>query len=161
MFSAAATSASSKGRSADSGKIPCVGISFGVERIYSILRAKEEENGRFLSGTGTEVDVYVMSVGDSLLEERMMVAKEFWDAQIRAQFMYKVKPKLRAQFDIVDRDHIPFAVILGPDEWKAGKVRIKQQKGKEENTGSDDAQGTLVDKSSMVAFVEERLKRSR
>lgn len=60
-------------------KIPCVGISFGVERIFSILQSKANENG-VENRRGKEVDVYVMSVGDGLLAERMAVCKELWQA---------------------------------------------------------------------------------
>jgi histidyl-tRNA synthetase len=42
----------------------------------------------------TEVDVYVMSFGSGLLEERMAIAKELWDAGVKAEFMWKVKPKV-------------------------------------------------------------------
>jgi histidyl-tRNA synthetase len=43
----------------------------------------------------TEVDVFVMSFGSGLLEERMAVATELWDAGIKAEFTWKVKPKVR------------------------------------------------------------------
>lgn len=75
--------------------------------------------------------------------------------------MYKSKPKPRPQFDIVDRDRIPFAVILGPDEWKEGRVRIKEQKGKEEAAGAEDSKGTLVERGEMIAWVKTRLEGGR
>ena len=36
-----------------------------------------------------EVDVYVMSMGDGLLLERMQVCKLLWDHGINAEFLYK------------------------------------------------------------------------
>ncbi|WP_200862050.1 hypothetical protein, partial [Pseudogulbenkiania ferrooxidans] len=48
-------------------KIPCVGVSIGVERVFSILMAKQQQH----EIKSNETEVYVISVGDSLLKERM------------------------------------------------------------------------------------------
>ena len=37
---------------------------------------------------------------------------------IKAEFQYKVKPRLPNQFKAAEKDHVPFAVILGEDECK-------------------------------------------
>ena len=64
------------------GRIPCVGISFGVDRIFSITKARMTEPVR-----GNEVDVYVMAFGgkgfNGLVKERMDVCKTLWDAGIK------------------------------------------------------------------------------
>lgn len=68
--------------------IPCVGISFGVERIFSILwkkRLAEAKENEQMAVKSKEVDVFVMSVGDGLLVERMQIAKELWDAGLRVR----------------------------------------------------------------------------
>jgi histidyl-tRNA synthetase len=67
--------------------------------------------------------------------------------------MHKVKPKLRAQFEYCDKEQIPFAVIVGPDEWKDGFVKVKEQRGKEESTGD----GEKVPLDKLVAWIKERL----
>ena len=93
--------------------VPCTGISFGVDRILSILRAQRKNE----SQTQTEpVEVYVMAFGskdfDGLLRERMAVTAQLWDSGIRAEFMGKVKPKLPQQFKAaVD---VPIAVMPLP-----------------------------------------------
>ena len=61
-------------------KIPCVGFSIGVERVYSILKHKAsmaEKKPRHI-----DTDVYVVSI-DGLLEERMKICAELWDAGIK------------------------------------------------------------------------------
>lgn len=63
-------------------QIPCVGISFGVERIFSILWKKKLAQSKD-NIKSKEVDVFVMAVGDGLLIERMQVAKELWEAGLR------------------------------------------------------------------------------
>jgi histidyl-tRNA synthetase len=69
------------------GRIPCVGISFGVDRIFSITKARMMEEVR-----GNEVDVYVMAFGgkgfNGLVKERMSVCKTLWDANIKVSFSF-------------------------------------------------------------------------
>lgn len=74
-------------------QIPCVGISFGVDRIFSITKARMESASNGSTSTGirnTEVDVYVMAFGgkgfDGFLKERMDVAKALWDAGIKVRY---------------------------------------------------------------------------
>ncbi|SGY50525.1 BQ5605_C001g00893 [Microbotryum silenes-dioicae] len=132
-----------------SGAIPCVGISFGVERLFSLLLAKGQESKR-----GKNTEVYVMSLGDGLLEERMKVCKDLWDAGIKAEFMYKKKPKRPAQFEYVDKERIPFAVIVAPDEMERSEIRIKPQLGKEEAQGL----GVLVKRDELVSWLLKELR---
>lgn len=73
------------GATSAAGKIPCVGISFGVERLFSILMAKQKESG-VEAGRGKPTQVFVMSVGDGLIEERMKVCAELWAAGIKVSF---------------------------------------------------------------------------
>ena len=104
-----------------------------------------------------EVDVYVMSMGDGLLLERMQVCKMLWDAGIKAEFLYKKKPKLQQQFAVVDKEQIPLAVLLAPGEWANGTVRVKQQLGKDE---AGDDKGTEVPLTELAAFVQTKLSPS-
>lgn len=83
MFSASA------GRKAD--QVPCVGISFGVERIYSILdakrRAKEaKEGGSSIGKNGKETEVYVLALGGGLVKERMGFTKMLRDNGIKVSY---------------------------------------------------------------------------
>jgi histidyl-tRNA synthetase len=73
------------GQSGAAGRIPCVGISFGVERLFSLLLKKAQEEGNQV-GRAKATEVYVMSLGDGLLEERMKVCKELWAAGIKVRF---------------------------------------------------------------------------
>lgn len=69
-----------------SGKnqIPCVGISFGVERIFSITKAKMIADKSDSQVRSNEVDVYVMAVGGKgLVKERMSVCAKLWEAGIK------------------------------------------------------------------------------
>lgn len=63
-------------------QMPCVGVSFGVDRIFSITKARMEKD-KVEATRSTEVDVYVMALGGSLLKERMEVCRRLWDAGIK------------------------------------------------------------------------------
>lgn len=72
--------------------------------------------------------------------------------------MYKAKPKAAKQFEAIEKDQIPFAVIIGANELKEGKVRVKQQLGKEGAAdGSQDKDGQLLDRREMVEFIQSRI----
>lgn len=77
-----------------SGKnqIPCVGISFGVDRIFSITKARMEAEKTESKVRSSEVDVYVMAVGGKgftgLLQERMAICAQLWAAGVKVRTTY-------------------------------------------------------------------------
>ncbi|XP_015776106.1 PREDICTED: histidine--tRNA ligase, cytoplasmic-like [Acropora digitifera] len=62
-------------------KVPCVGVSIGIERIFSILEAQAQLNGQKIRTSKTQV--LVASGQKNLLEERMKLASELWDAGLK------------------------------------------------------------------------------
>jgi histidyl-tRNA synthetase len=68
-------------------QIPCVGISFGVDRIFSITKARLEREQSTQGLRNSEVDVFVMAFGGKgftgMLKERMDICKQLWNAGIR------------------------------------------------------------------------------
>lgn len=81
-----------------SGKaqIPCVGISFGVDRIFSIIKARMAADKGAAAVRSNEVDVFVMAFGGQgstgLLKERMEVCRVLWDAGIKVRTRASVDP---------------------------------------------------------------------
>ncbi|KUI65714.1 Histidine--tRNA ligase, mitochondrial [Cytospora mali] len=147
--------------------IPCVGVSFGVERIYTILDARQPKSSKGgQSLLAQDVDVYVVAAGsDGLLLERMAVCGLLTKAGIKAAFLRKAKPSMRSQFNAAD--NAPLSVILGPDELAAGNVRLKVSAGKNAGRGKDSGaegrrgekdRGQLVAKNDLVTEVNRILK---
>lgn len=82
------------------GQIPCVGISFGVDRIYSIIQARmAAESSK--EPRGNKTDVFVMAFGgkgfDGMLKDRMRICNQLWKAGINTELLHKNKPKLQAR----------------------------------------------------------------
>ena len=132
-------------------QIPCVGVSIGVERVFSILMEKFKNQDTFRA---RETEVYIMSLGDGLLNQRMQVAKKLWDNNIKTEFLYKVKPKLPKQFEVMDKEKIPFGLLLAPKEWNDGYVRIKEQRGKDQQSNNN---GDLVKIDDLVDELTKRI----
>lgn len=130
------------------GDIPCVGISFGVERLFSIIK----QAGIYNHLRPTSTQVFIMAFGGGpdwtgFLPERMAVAKRLWDAGIEAEYIYKAKPKLQKQFEAAERSGCPLSVILGQDEYKRGLVKVKQLgQGEQADSGEDVSVDELVEK---------------
>lgn len=138
----------------------CVGISFGVDRIFSITKARLEADKNAAMVRKNEVDVYVMAFGGKgftgMLKERMAVCSRLWDVGIKAEFLYKVKPRLPAQFKAAESGGVPFAVILGEDEWNNGKVKVKEMGLSD---GHPEKEGVEVALDDLVSDVKAKLSR--
>ncbi|KAL0081204.1 histidyl-tRNA synthetase [Phycomyces blakesleeanus] len=130
-------------------QIPCVGVSIGVERVFSLLMAKQEQQAI----KSNETKVFVISVGDGLLKERMELTKELWDAGVNASFLFKNKPKLEKQWMACEKDQIPLAIIIGEDEINRGEIRVKDMRAKDMSQGG----GVTVKRSEMIEDIKSRL----
>lgn len=79
MFLAAASGDGKK-----TASIPCIGVSMGLDRIFAILWPKWIERGMRSKGTM----VYVMSAGDSLLQERVRLVRALREAGINVSLYH-------------------------------------------------------------------------
>ncbi|XP_028316173.1 histidine--tRNA ligase isoform X2 [Gouania willdenowi] len=111
-------------------KVPCVGVSIGIERIFSIMEQKAEASAEKIRTT--EVQVMVASAQKNLLEERLKLVTELWNAGIKAELMYKKNPKLLSQLQHCEESGIPLVAILGEQELKDGVVKLRVVATREE-----------------------------
>jgi len=68
--------------------------------------------------------------------------------------MYKNKPKLPQQFTAAEKNGVPFAVVLGEDELKEGKVKIKEMGLKGDHPEKN---GVDVSMDDLVVQIRKRL----
>ncbi|KAM9731313.1 histidine--tRNA ligase, mitochondrial isoform 3-T3 [Dama dama] len=92
-------------------RVPCVGLSIGVERIFSIVEQRMKIFGEKIRTTETQV--FVATPQKNFLQERLKLIAELWDAGIKAELMYKNNPKLLPQLHYCENMGIPLVVIIG------------------------------------------------
>ncbi|KAI5956156.1 HTS1 [Candida jiufengensis] len=126
--------------------IPCVGISFGVERLFSIIKQKTD----LTKINSQHTDVYVMAFGNGFLKERMSISNKLWKNGINCEFLYKEKGNLRKQFEGAEKSGAKLAVILGKEEFPQGKLKIKM-------LGQDNNEEETIEIDDLVKIVESKL----
>uniref|UniRef100_A0A8C3EU98 histidine--tRNA ligase n=1 Tax=Corvus moneduloides TaxID=1196302 RepID=A0A8C3EU98_CORMO len=104
-------------------KVPCVGVSIGIERIFSILEQRLEASGEKLRTTETQV--LVATPQKHLLPARLKLISELWDAGIKAEMLYKKDPKLLKQLQYCEDTGIPLAAIVGEQELADRVVKLR------------------------------------
>ncbi|NXK66020.1 SYHC protein, partial [Sylvietta virens] len=102
---------------------PCVGVSIGIERIPPLLEQRLEASEEKIRTTETQV--LVASAQKKLLEERLKLISELWDAGIKAEMLYKKNPKLLNQLQYCEDTGIPLVAIVGEQELKDGVVKLR------------------------------------
>ncbi|XP_018048007.1 PREDICTED: histidine--tRNA ligase, cytoplasmic isoform X2 [Atta colombica] len=129
--------------------VPCVGVSVGVERIFSVMEAKLANKG--LKTRTTEIEVFVASAQKNLHEERMKILVDLWNAGMKAEQSYKKNAKLLAQLQHCEENGIPLAIIIGEGELAKGEVTLRVVSTREE---------TRVPRSKLVDEIRRQLKTS-
>lgn len=99
-----------------------IGISFGFERIMLLL-----EELKLIAKSSTNSKALVTIFDDASLEKSIGVYNTLISADIPAE-IYLDKAKLSKQLKFADKKGIPFVVIQGPDEEKAGEIIVRKMK---------------------------------
>merc|ERR1712226_351257 len=110
--------------------VPCVGVSIGIERLFTIMEAKAKAEKQKLRTTKTEV--YVVTAQKNLIDERMKILKILWENGIKATHSGKKNPKMLNQLQYCEENQIPYAVVIGESELQKGVVKIRNIESREE-----------------------------
>lgn len=110
--------------------VPCVGVSIGVERLFSVIEAKLAKEKQKVKTVDTQV--YVASAQKNLLEERMKICCELWTNEISTEQSYKKNPRLLQQLQYCEENQVPLAIIIGESELQNGIVKIRNIGSREE-----------------------------
>ena len=97
-----------------------VGISFGADRIYDVLKGLD----KFPDGLKSSTKILFANMGTEEIEYLLPVASALRNEGVSVE-IYPDNTKLKKQFDYADRKNIPFLSITGGDEIAAGTVQIK------------------------------------
>jgi histidyl-tRNA synthetase len=111
--------------------IPGVGISFGVDRIYDVM----EELNLFPATVGRSSQVLFFNLGEEAADKSHELAQSLRLDGIRCE-LYHEQAKFDKQFKYAEKKHIPWVVIIGPEELISRKAKLKHlESGKQEEIG--------------------------
>lgn len=127
-------------------KVPCVGLSIGVERLFAVMEAKLKMENHKIRETHTQV--YIVTPQKGLVEERLKLCHMLWSAGIKTEHSYKANPKTLHQLQYCEENQIPFSVIIGEDEVKEGIVKVREITTRTEET---------VQRDQLVAVLKQKL----
>ena len=114
-----------------------VGVSFGADRIYDVLKGLD----KFPEGLRSATTMLFANMGAKELAYILPVASALRSAGIPVE-IYPDSAKLKKQFDYADRKAIPFLSITGENEVAEGVVNIKNLTcGEQKSFAKDDIAG--------------------
>ena len=105
----------------DGNSYPAVGISFGLNVIYEILKNREEFTSKSM------VDLYIVPM--DTFKESLKLADTIRNFDIKVEVEMKNK-KVKKALDYANRENIPYVIVLGENEINEGKIKLKEM-----NTG--------------------------
>lgn len=116
-------------------KLPGVGISIGLTRLFFVLQDKNLLNE---NPPAAPADVLILPMADDM-GAAIALATRFRAEGIRTQ-LHCEKKKFKAKISYADKLSIPYVVFLGEDEIANGTVTLKDlSTGEQTSTGFDEA----------------------
>ena len=100
--------------------LPCVGISFGIERIFDAL----DERHLLTDEAATFIQALVPLFAPETYAAAFALANDLRQAGIRTE-LYPDAKELRAQLTFANKKGIPLVALIGPDEIAANAVVLR------------------------------------
>lgn len=100
-----------------------VGISFGLDRIYDVM----EELNLFPAELTQSVDVLVVHFDEKCFAAGQKMVSEFRNNGISAD-IYPESVKIKKQFNYADKINARNTLVIGSEEMKLGKYKLKDMK---------------------------------
>ncbi|TKI68090.1 histidine--tRNA ligase [Lysinibacillus mangiferihumi] len=105
-------------------KFATVGISFGLDVIFTAMMLDEQKNQETL------IDIYIIPIHTTV--ESLVLAKALWkDYRVEVELSGK---KLRKAMDKANRENIPFVIVLGQEEVTQNHYMLKNMQTGETST---------------------------
>ena len=114
-----------------------VGVSFGADRIYDVLKGLD----KFPEGLKSSTLLLFANMGE--LAYVLPLAKALREAGVAVE-VYPDNTKLKKQFDYADHKSIPFISINGSNEAAAGQIQVKNlASGEQRSFAKTDIEGMI------------------
>ncbi|MBQ7194599.1 MAG: histidine--tRNA ligase [Bacteroidales bacterium] len=119
-----------------------VGVSFGADRIYDVLKGLDKFPANLQSGS----ELLIANLDPETLTMNLQLADALRARGISVE-IYPEASKLKKQFDYADRKAIPFISINGSEELANGTVNIKDLKSGQQRSFPKE------DSTAMAGFI--------
>ena len=120
-----------------------VGISFGADRIYDVMKEKE----LFPEKIETFSQLLIVNFGQKEQKYCLSIAKELRGQGILCE-IYPDQAKIKKQMQYADKNNIPFVLIVGEEEMNTGNLTLKSMKtGEQVTLGKSDIAGYILNNS--------------
>ncbi|CAL5443584.1 unnamed protein product [Camellia sinensis] len=114
-------------------QVPAVGVSLGIERVFTIMEQLQKDQNQATRATETQVLVGIL--GDDLSVAAELVS-ELWSARLKAEYI--VSKRMLKLIERAKTSRIPWMVIVGERELNEGVVKLKDvEAAKEEEIRRD------------------------
>ena len=113
-------------------KMPGVGISIGLSRLFYILQEQGLLNDAYLAAPA---DVLIIPMTDDL-SHAVKLATSMRETGLRVQ-IYSENKKFKIKVSYADKLGIPYVIFLGEDEIKKGLITVKDMTSGEQTTASE------------------------
>ena len=108
-----------------------IGISFGIERIYEIMK----ERNLFPDSINKKDTVLVCSMSEKYLDDSLRISSILRNNNISTD-LYPDNPKLKKQLQYANNNDIPYVIIIGEDEVTSKLFTLKDMEtGSQEKLG--------------------------
>ena len=111
-----------------------IGISFGIERIYEIMK----ERNLFPDSINKKDTILVCSMSEKYLDDSLKISSILRKNKISTD-LYPDSPKLKKQLQYANNNDIPYVIIIGEDEVTSKLFTLKDMEtGSQQKLGIDE-----------------------
>lgn len=107
----------------DGNLYPTVGISFGLSSIYELLKDEQKVSNQ------VQIDIFIISMNEPVAS--LKVASELRKLGYKVEIDTSNK-KIKKLFEYANKENIKYVIVLGEDEIKNEKFRIKDMFNRKE-----------------------------
>ncbi|MCL2556575.1 MAG: histidine--tRNA ligase [Firmicutes bacterium] len=100
--------------------VSCVGFAIGLERLIMLLKAMD------IKIDVPRLEYFLITQNDCVLDYCIDLAAKLRERGIACDMDYSSK-SVKSQFKIAERGHAKNVIVIGDDEIKSGKFKIKSQ----------------------------------
>ena len=105
---------------------PAIGFACGIERLMMMM-----ESEGFIYPEPEKIKLYIATFGDEAKEKSLNILQELREKGIKCETDY-LSRSIKSQMKEANKYHAEYVIVLGEDEIKSNKARIKRMSDGEE-----------------------------